>query len=423
MESFRLKDQNTESVAVVGAGIVGIAAAHYLHKAGFQVTVIDKAGIGSGCSHANCGYVCPSHILPLAEPGAIMKGLRSLLNPAAPFRIKPQLRPEFWYWLWQFARRCNRRQMLRGAEHLKVILDASASDYKDLFSENDIAAERQENGLAYIFQTETGMQAFADRNKMLNMEFGVSATHISSSELVNFDPALRRGLAGGFYHETDSSLRSDQLCASWSKLLASKGVQFLEHQEYLGLEKSGKRINGITTTSDTLIADHFLFAVGAWSRKLEKDLNCSIPVEPGKGYSITMDRPDTCPHYPMLFPEAHVGVTPYKNSLRVGSMMEFCGFNTSIPKKRVEQLRHASAQFIKYPAETPIRESWFGWRPMTWDSLPIVGQAPNLDNAWLATGHNMLGLSLAPATGRLIAELLGNRDTTIDPSPYSPNRF
>jgi len=125
----------------------------------------------------------------------------------------------------------------------------------------------------------------------------------------------------------------------------------------------------------------------------------------------------------MLFPEHKVGVTPFENGYRLGSIMDFAGYDSTISTRRIDQLRESAVPYLVTPFTKDIREKWYGWRPMTWDSLPIIGRVPNLGNAYLATGHNMLGMSLATATGKLIAEILQGKSTHLDPAPYSPGRF
>ncbi|MDF1746010.1 MAG: FAD-dependent oxidoreductase [Gimesia sp.] len=144
----------TETAIVVGAGVIGIACAHYLSKSGMQVTVIDRNTIAGACSHGNCGYICPSHVLPLTEPGAIRVALKSLFNPNAPFRIKPRLSPALWNWIWQFAKRCTHRQMLEAGKHLQSILDSSMAEYRSLISEEQLDCEWTEKGLLYVLQSE-----------------------------------------------------------------------------------------------------------------------------------------------------------------------------------------------------------------------------------------------------------------------------
>jgi len=170
-------------------------------------------------------------------------------------------------------------------------------------------------------------------------------------------------------------------------------------------------------------ADAFVVAAGAWTPLLNIDLGCRIPIQPGKGYSITMPRPKSCPRIPLIFEEHLVAVTPMQTGYRLGSIMEFAGYDTSLRQSRLDLLRAGASHYLQEPIAEPILESWYGWRPMTYDSIPIIGPSPALPNIYLAVGHNMLGLSMAPATGKLIAELLNEQKPHIDPAPYSPARF
>ena len=423
MNSDLRRDSTNESALIVGSGIVGIACAHYLKKHGFDVTVIDQSSIAGACSHGNLGYICPSHVLPLTEPAAIGTAIKSFFDPHAPFRVKPRLSPAFCNWMWQFARRCTRRQMLAAGAHLKAILDSSINEYRQIVSEQWLDCEWKESGLLHVLETEAGMRHFAETDKLLADQFGVEAQRIEGEELPGFDPAFKPGLAGAFYYRGDAFVRPDLLNAGWRRYLESNGVTFVENCKLSAVEKQGEYVKGLQTSRGSLTADRFVFAAGAWSAQLSSHLDCRIPVEPGKGYSVTMDRPGICPRYPMLFPEHNVGVTPFDEGYRLGSMMEFVGFDASIPERRILQLRESAKPYLVEPFTEQIQDTWYGWRPMTWDSLPIIGRVPRLENAYLATGHNMLGLSLAAATGRLIAEIIQDQPTHIDPTAFSPARF
>jgi D-amino-acid dehydrogenase len=179
----------------------------------------------------------------------------------------------------------------------------------------------------------------------------------------------------------------------------------------------------VTTASGELAADAFVLAAGALTPFLNDHLDCRIPIQPGKGYSLTTSRPARCPVLPMIFEEHRVAVTPMDSGYRLGSMMEFVGYDESIAPKRIGYLKHAAGHYLHESVGDVVEEEWFGWRPMTPDGLPLIGKSPALSNVILATGHNMLGLSMAPATGRLVAELLDDRPPHIDPKPYLPERF
>lgn len=325
--------------------------------------------------------------------------------------------------MYQFAIRCNSQQVLTAGKHLQTILDASLGEYRRLLSEGDIQCEWEDKGLLYVFRSEHAMEEFARQDQMLSENFGVTAKRIESEELRRFEPGLRSGLAGAFHYPGDASVRPDLLNRSWTKQLQKEGVVFLENCEVKAIRKDLGRVVGISTSMGDLRADRFVFAMGAWSTHWEKELECPLPIQPGKGYSVTLEKPEGCPSHPMLFPEEKVGVSPFEQGMRLGSMMEFVGYNTSIPAKRIQQLKDAARKYLIASVEGEVMETWYGWRPMTWDSLPIIGRNKALPNTYFATGHNMLGLSLAPSTGRLISELVCGRKPHIDPKPYSPDRF
>jgi D-amino-acid dehydrogenase len=413
-----------ESVIIVGGGVIGIACAHYLNRAGLSVTLIEKDILAGACSHGNCGFICPSHVLPLTEPGAIQMAMKSLLKPSSPFRVKPRLSPSLWHWMFQFARRCRHENMIEAGAHLKSILDASMTEYRRLFDDEGLLGEWQENGLLYVLKTDKGMEDFARTDALLNENFGVAAQRIEGAALTDFDGALRADLAGAFFYEDDAQVRPDVLCRNWVECLRDRGVDFLTACELQTVRRERGEVVAIQTSHGELTADRYVFALGALSGRLGGELGCSIPVEPGKGYSVTMRRPNICPKHSILFPEHKVGVTPFEEGYRLGSMMEFAGFDESIPASRIQQLRDSAEPYLLEPySSDPEQEVWYGWRPMTWDSLPIIGATPNLKNAFLATGHNMLGLSLAPSTGRLLTELMLGEKPHIDPSGFRPDRF
>ncbi|MEM8933923.1 MAG: FAD-dependent oxidoreductase, partial [Acidobacteriota bacterium] len=274
-----------ETVLVVGGGIVGIGCAHYLRKAGYRVTVVDRGGIGRACSHANCGMICPSHVLPLNEPAALREGLLSLLDPSAPFRIRPQLRIDLYRWLFQFARRCTHRQMLDAGRRLVPILESSMDEYHALFAElaadEREAGQWKENGLAYVFREASSFEAFARTDELLSTTYGVTARRIEGDAIVEFDPALRPDLAGAYIYDEDGSVRPDQWVRDWSAHLSANGVELVEQCSLDDVHISGDTITSLTTSKGSMRADHVVFALGAWSSHWSEALGCRLPVEPG----------------------------------------------------------------------------------------------------------------------------------------------
>jgi D-amino-acid dehydrogenase len=407
---------------VVGGGVVGAACAHYLAEADWRVTVLDRGRFGAGCSHANCGLVCPSHVLPLAGPGAITSALRTMVSRDAPLRVKPRLSRSLVRWLLAFARRCNRRDMVAAGRGIHALLTSSRALYDDLVR-GGLECEWEARGLLFVFHHRAGMEHYAATDELVRTEFGVPATPYYGDAVRDLEPALRAGLGGGWLYGSDAHLRPDRLMRSWRTLLERRGVTVREGCEVRGFARDGRRARAVTTAVGELAADAFVLAAGAWSPFLNEHLGCRLPIQPGKGYSVTTARPASCPTLPMIFEEHRVAVTPMQSGYRLGSMMEFVGYDDSIAPKRIGYLKRAAGLYLHEPAGEPVEETWAGWRPMTPDGLPVVGPSPAMDNVLIAAGHNMLGLSMAPGTGRLVAELLDGRPPHIDPAPYSPRRF
>jgi D-amino-acid dehydrogenase len=409
-------------VVVVGGGVVGCACAHFLRQAGTEVTLLDQGTVGGGCSHANCGFVCPSHILPLAGPGVLGKSLWMLLHRDSPLKIRFRFDPELWRWLIHFALRCNRRHMLEAGHALAALLNSSRALYGEMIRDARLDVEWEERGLLFVFRTPRHFEHYVDTDRLLREEFGMGARRYDGPALAALEPALKPGLAGAWHYEGDAHLRPDRLMTAWRELLLARGVEVHEQCEFLGLERDRRLMRGVHTSRGALPADAVVFATGAWTPLLSRQLGCRVPIQPGKGYSITMARPALCPKVPLIFEEDRVAVTPMQSGYRLGSMMEFAGYDVTLDPTRLDLLRKTAQRYLREPEAEPITERWWGWRPMVADGKPIIGQAPGLDNVLIAAGHGMLGLSMAPATGKLVAELLTGAAPHVDPTPYAVTR-
>jgi D-amino-acid dehydrogenase len=210
---------------------------------------------------------------------------------------------------------------------------------------------------------------------------------------------------------------------SWRRLLENRGVIVRDHCEVQGFIQGNQAALGIATNQGELKADKFVVAAGALTPLLGKYFGCRLPIQPGKGYSITMPRPAKCPAIPLIFPETRVAATPFESGYRLGSTMEFAGYDPTINRRRLDLLREGAKPFLHEPFCEPVEEEWCGWRPMTYDGKPIIDRSPAMRNVWIAAGHNMLGLSMAPGTGRLVAELVSGSEPHIDPTPFGLHRL
>ncbi len=410
-------------IAVIGGGVIGAACAYYLSRCGLTVTILDSGRFGSGSSHGNCGYVCPSHVLPLAAPGAVWMGLKALVARNSPLKVRARLDPALWNWFWRFSRCCNPRQVLQSGRAIQALLTSSRQLYDELLAEEQIACEWETKGLLFVFQTKQAFEHYAETDELLGREFGYRARRLIGRELAQFEPALKDDLAGGWLNELDAHLRPDLLMAELKRVLLARGVTIRENCAAGNFVLDNSRARAVQTPAGELPADGFVLAAGALSPKWSRDLRCRLPIQPGKGYSITMPRPTRCPAVPMIFEEHRVAVTPFQSGYRLGSTMEFAGYDSTIRRERIELLKSAARLYLHEPLVEPVQEEWFGWRPMTPDSVPIIGASPALKNVWIASGHSMLGLSMAPGTGKLIAEIITGEQPHIEPAPYSPARF
>jgi D-amino-acid dehydrogenase len=412
-----------KSVVVIGGGVIGAACAYYLSRRGVAVTIIDQNAFGSGCSHANCGYVCPSHVLPMAAPGAVWMGLKALVARNSPLKIHPRLDPALWSWLWQFTRCCNAKQMVSAGKAIQALLASSRHLYDELISDERIECEWEAKGLLFVFQTAAAFEHYATTDELIGREFGIRAKRLSGDELTALEPALKPGLPGAWLNESDAHLRPNRLMAELKRVLLARGVAIREHCRATSIVRENGRARAVKTADGEIEADALVVAAGALAPTWSRELGCRLPIQPGKGYSITMPRPNRCPAVPMIFEEHRVAVTPFRSGFRLGSTMEFAGYDTSLRAGRLELLKAAARLYLHEPLAEPVQEVWYGWRPMTPDSLPIIGPSPALPNVWIAAGHNMLGLSMAPATGRLVAELIAGESPHIEPQPYLAGRF
>jgi D-amino-acid dehydrogenase len=189
-----------------------------------------------------------------------------------------------------------------------------------------------------------------------------------------------------------------------------------------GFSLDGKQIRGLATSCGEIMADQIVIATGAWTPQLSRLLRTPIPIQPGKGYSLTLQETEHAPRLPMIFEEHRVAITPFENAYRIGSTMEFAGYDATLNPNRLQLLRDSAARYLRDPVSNTALESWWGWRPMTPDGLPFIGRVPAFANAYLATGHGMLGVSLAPATGLLLTEILMGRAPHVDPRVYAITR-
>jgi D-amino-acid dehydrogenase len=302
-------------------------------------------------------------------------------------------------------------------------LSKSLDEYRRLMETGELQADWKRRGLLYVYQSRRAFEAYAQTDQLLRESFNEPSDRLDGDAVLQFEPALKSGLAGGWYYREDAHLQPEMLMASWRQALDRRDVAVKENCELRSIRTSGDKAAAIETSTGDIEAEAFVVATGALTKRLSGVLGCRIPIEVGKGYSLTMPRPEVCPDTPLIFPETRVAVTPFEDGFRLGSTMEFSGFDDSLSERRLQLLRDGATPFVREIPDTAGAERWYGWRPMTPDGLPIIDRSPKHANVWIAAGHNMLGVSMAPATGRLVCELVDEKPLSIDPRPYAVRRF
>ncbi|MFO7709443.1 MAG: FAD-dependent oxidoreductase [Desulfobacterales bacterium] len=411
-----------DDVLVVGGGVIGLACAHYLIRAGRGVRVIDRGRVGEGASHGNCGLVFTSDLVPLCVPGAVRKEIAGMLRGTSPLVVKPGLDFGLITWLVHFAAACRAGRLQASMRVRESILGSSARLFDELFAGCGLQADFERRGVLLVYRSEAAFDSYVSTNRLLE-PFGLAATPLVGKSLVEAEPALRPDLFGAWHHRSDAHLRPDALVRSWRQRLVRDGVVFTEGCELTGFRTQGGRIEAVETRIGPIGAREVVLAAGAWSSRMAGRLGVKLPIQPGKGYSITMGRPAVCPRIPCYLHERRVVATPWESGYRLGGTMEFSGFNTDLNCRRLDGLKAAAGDYLRQPLGQPILEEWAGLRPMTYDDLPVIGRAPGFSNLLLATGHGMLGVTTAPATGKLVAELVCGEPPHIDPAPFSVERF
>ena len=414
--------ESSKEIIIIGGGVIGMACAHYLVRSGARVRIIEKNEIGKGASHGNCGLLCFSDVIPLCSPGAVTHEIARLLKRTSPLYIKPSLDVKLLVWLMKFASKCTAARMNRTAKQKYGILSYSINLFDELMSREGLICDFEKKGLLTVFKDRKNFENYQATSDFLET-FNMGAKKIEREEALAMEPALSEDIAGAWFNKIDWHLRPDMLMTSWRKYLVQQGVIIEEHCGLLEFEMHGRTVKAVKTVTGRFVADAFVLATGAWANTTLKQLKLDLPVQPGKGYSITMERPGRCPSQPCSLYEKNMVVTPWKSGYRMGGTMEFSGVNDYLEPRRLSNLIFGATAYLKDPTGHPVLEQWTGLRPMTCDDLPIIDWAPGQENLIVATGHGMLGLTLATGTGKIVNDMIYGKTPDINITPFGMGRF
>ena len=412
-----------KNIVIIGGGIVGLSSAYFLHKAGHQVTVIDKSDITSGASFVNAGYITPSHIIPLASPGKIAQGIKWMFNSASPFYMKPRWDVDFFKWSWYFHKSSTKEKVEKAIPVIKDINLLSFDLFRAMKASGDLGEfQLERKGLLMFYQTQKSFDHEIDVAKKASF-LGLEVKELNKEELTKLQPKVLVNAEGAIHYECDGHTTPTEFMPKLVTYLKSVGVIIKTNEEVIDVAFTNTKITSIKTTKAQYKPDEVVMAAGSWSGKLSKKLHISLPLQAGKGYRINVER-DTGITIPSILMESSMAVTPMQGFTRFAGTMEFSGINTIVRQERVAAIVNGAKRF--YPEldilQNEIDAVQTGLRPVSPDGLPYIGRPKDLTNLTFATGHAMMGWSLGPATGKLVSELIDAQKTSMDISAFNPNR-
>lgn len=409
------------SVAILGAGVVGLCSALECARRGFSVAVVDrKPRRRDGCSFGNAGMVVPSHFIPLAAPGMVSQGLKWMWNPESPFYIRPRADPELLSWGLRFWRAATRSR----AEVAAPVLRDLGLLGRECFASLGLDIGLVENGLLMLCREESTLEEESHTAAKAN-SLGIPAEVLDARGTAALDPDVTMDVRGSVWFPKDCHLSPQRLLAALEEELLRLGVVFHWETEVLDFDTGGSALKSATTSRGEIRADTFVLCAGVWSSETARALRLRLPMQGGKGYSLTLTNPPQLPRLCSICTEARVAVTPMDGALRFGGTMELAGLDESIDRRRVRGIVRAASRYFPAFSESDFAgiEPWRGLRPVSPDGMPYLGRTRRWRNLLVATGHAMMGLSLAPATGRIVADLMEGHRPGLDLRLLDPDRF
>jgi D-amino-acid dehydrogenase len=415
--------QNKGEVTIIGAGIIGLCSAYYLHQEGFKVTLLEQGDLFNNCSSGNAGMIVPSHFIPLAAPGMISKGIKWMFDSKSPFYVKPSLDLKLISWGMKFWKYSNALHLEQSAVPLRDLHLQSKALYEDLAKNPDLNFGFTKKGILMLYKNEAiGAEEIHVAKKA--QELGLDVAILDAALTQALEPHTQLDIMGAVHYRCDAHLTPGVLVQQLISYLQKNEVEIVTNCKVDDFEISNGEMTEIYAGSRTFKVDEVVMTGGAWLQELAQKAALKIPVMPGKGYSFMVDPQREIVH-PSLLLEARVAVTPMAGKIRFGGTMEIAPINHRINKNRVEGIVNSISKYYPdYHVQMPNEENtWYGFRPCSPDGLPYIGRTQKIQNLIIAGGHGMMGVSLAPITGKLVAEMVSNQALSLDISSYKPDRF
>jgi D-amino-acid dehydrogenase len=408
-------------ITVIGAGIVGLCCASFLQRDGHEVTVVDRDEPGNGCSFGNAGLVSPGAVATAAQPGAWRNVPKWLLDPLGPLAIRWRHLPGMLPWLAAWGRSCREENVRAASTALHALHAPVFENYAPLLAAAGAQELIRRTGQLYVSEQEGGALGSA-LVRELRAAAGVRTEMLSGEAIRELEPALGPHYRSALlFPEHGHSVNSFRLVQVLAAEFCRAGGTLLRRRVD-GFETGAHGPRRVLTDAGALEVETLVIAAGAWSNRLTGSLGMRFPLEAERGYHLMLAQPAVMPRLPIVNRDFNFTTTPMENGLRFAGTAEFAGLEAPPDYRRAHALlTHARRMLpgLTESAGTP----WMGCRPSLPDALPVIDRSPRFGNVFLAFGHAHFGLTEAPTTGRLIADLVANRPPAIDPTPYRASRF
>lgn len=406
-------------ILIIGGGPVGLSCAYYLLKSGRNVTIVDANEIGKGSGSGNAGHIVPSHIIPLAAPGVVTSALKWMLDPAhSPFGMKIRLSPDYLAWLWQFASACSEENVLRYIQPLKELGQLSADNFAQIIADEKIDCHYQTKGFLNLYKHQQAFDAGRHEADFVQ-EQGIPVRVYDKSEVQEVEPAARQDVIGGIHFTADAHLNPALFLKGLGERVRALGADVYENTSVIGFASAAGKIWAVRTRAGEFEAEQVILAAGAWTPIVARSLNLKIPIQPARGYSLTASAIPNMPRQALILGDRRVAVSPLGDLLRITGRLEVGEYSVTPKPRWIERLENFAREYLRLDEPLHIKETWAGLRPVTPDGAPIIGFSPQHKNLILATGHAMLGLSLGPGTGQVVADLANGKTPPFDLRPMS----
>jgi D-amino-acid dehydrogenase len=410
-------------VVVVGGGVVGLCCAYELQRSGAEVVVVERDLCGGAASLGNAGWIVPSYSAPIPAPGVMKQSLKWILDRDSPLRVRPRLDPDFLRWSWQFWRSSTRQRFEKGVKALLDLNEHTMQLFDDL-RQAGVEFEMHSTGLLIATLSKEALEEVVEEHYEVEKAGYEGETELLDHDAVrHLEPALNNQVAGGLHLKNERHVRPESFTAGLVDYLTAAGVGILENTEVRALARNGRHGWRIHTSRDEIEADGVIVAAGIWSASLLAKLGMRLPLEGARGCSVTASGSGTPPYHALKFAEANVTCSPFIDGVRITGTLDLTGKDSTLDRRRLETVIRSAKPYLQDWEPGKPELEWAGLRPMTPDSLPLIGAVPGQDRLYVATGHGQLGVTLAPATAASLVPLVLENSPAPELEPFRVDRF